>query len=207
MEIELKYHIDDEKQAEAIFTDPEILEITDEKSDETIIMKAAYFDTEERRLSREGMTFRVRREGERIVGTLKWNGKSDNGMHVREEVNVPVTDENKLLSPDIEIFKKTPIYDELRQLIGKRELFKVIGVDVVRRQVRVDTGASICEISYDSGKVYAGNKEGIISEMEIELYSGDREDMEKLGNRISEKYNIRQENRSKFRQGLELMEE
>lgn len=207
MEIELKYHIDNEDLANSIFEAEEILAITDANSDESIIMRAVYFDTEDKRLSRELMAFRVRREGSKLVATLKWNGQSEDGMHVREEINIPVNDESKLENPDIDIFLETPMYDNLKHIIGNRSLDKVIEVDIIRRQVRLDTGKSICELSYDNGKVLAGDKEGIISEMELELYSGDRGDMEDLGMQIAQKYGLVAENKSKFRQGLELLEE
>lgn len=207
MEIELKYHIDNEELANSIFEAEEILAITDENSDESILMRAAYFDTEDKRLSRELMAFRIRREGSKLVATLKWNGQSEDGMHVREEINVPVQDESRLENPDIDVFLETPMYDSLKHIIGSRTLHKVIEVDVIRRQARLDTGKSICELSYDKGKVFAGDKEGIISELELELYSGDRDDMEALGEKIAQSYGLITENRSKFRQGLELLEE
>ena len=206
MEIELKYHVNDQAVADAIFESDEIKKITDIDSEETIAMKAVYYDTEDRRLSRDLMTFRIRREGARLVGTLKWNGQSDEGMHEREELNVPILDEGKIDSPDIEIFSETPMYDELRRIVGHRSISKVIEVEVIRRQVRVDTGRAICELSYDNGKVYAGNSEGVISEMEIELYSGEKEDMERLGNELAAKYGLVPENRSKYKQGLELLQ-
>ena len=53
MEIELKYHIGDSDVIDRIFSDEKIVAITDRNSEETIEMQAAYFDTEDRRLSRE----------------------------------------------------------------------------------------------------------------------------------------------------------
>ena len=93
MEIELKYLIEDKAVIDQIFADPYLSSIKDEKTEEKMEMHAVYFDTEDRRLYREGIAFRVRKEGTRIVGTLKWNGSSEDGMHKREEINVPVSDE------------------------------------------------------------------------------------------------------------------
>ena len=42
--------------------------------------------------------------------------------------------------------------------------------------------------------------------MEIELYSGDMSEMEEFGAYLAEKYGLKAENMSKFRQGLELAE-
>lgn len=61
MEIELKYLIHDESDVERIFQDPDLMKIKDHKTDEEIEMHAVYFDTEDRRLYREGIAFRVRR--------------------------------------------------------------------------------------------------------------------------------------------------
>ena len=44
-----------------------------------------------------------------------------------------------------------------------------------------------------------------ISEMEIELYSGEEEDMKALGDDVAEKYGLIAENTSKFKRGLDLM--
>ena len=204
MEIELKYHIDNQETADAIFDSEEIKAIIDTNSEERIPMRAVYFDTEDKRLSRELMAFRVRREGNHIVATLKWNGQSEDGMHIREELNVPVRDESKMELPDVEIFASTPMYEELKTIIGDRTLFKVVEIEVLRRQARIDTGKAICEISYDYGKVFHEGVEGVISEMEIELYSGEKEDMERLGDELALRYGLVPENRSKFKQGIEL---
>ena len=204
MEIEFKYKIDAPEIADKIFSDPYIVEITDENSDETIELHALYFDTNERRLSREGMTFRTRKEGSNYVATIKWNGASENGLHEREEINVPISEVSSFEMPDINLFAQSPMCEKLKNVIGHRELVKRVEVKVNRRQIRVDTGKSICEMSYDYGVVINGDKEATISEMEVELYSGSREDMERFGEELAEKFSLEPENRSKFKQGLEL---
>ncbi len=205
MEIELKYHIGDSDVIDRIFSDEKIVAITDRNSEETIEMQAAYFDTEDRRLSREGVAFRVRREGSRIIGTLKWNGHSEDGMHEREEINVPVLDESKLTEPDVDIFRQSGMCSRLKELIGERRLIRVMEIRFLRRQIRIDTGKAICELSADSGRVFCGGKSGPISELEVELYSGSRQEMESFGAELAEIFGLEPENRSKFRQGLELL--
>ena len=207
MEIELKYSLGDPKNAERLFTDEEIRAVTDEGSDETVHMHAVYFDTEDKRLSREGMVFRVRCEDRKLVGTLKWNGHSESGMHEREEINIPLRplrDEYDLYKPDIDIFRQSPVCNKLRKLVGKRELINVLETDFIRRQVRIDIGDAICELSVDTGRLIRGDLTGSVAEVEIELYSGDRSEMEKWGAHIAEKYGLEPENRGKFRQGMEL---
>ena len=204
MEIEFKFKIDSSEIAESIFSDPEIMEITDDNSQEEINLYAIYFDTEDRRLSREGITVRTRKENDAYVATVKWNGGSENGLHQREEINIPMADDSKFHTPDVEIFAQSEMCETLKKVIGHRELLKRVEVIVLRKQIRIDTGKSICELSYDEGKVINQDKEGIISEMEVELYSGSREDMELFVEKLAKKYSLVPENRSKFRQGLEL---
>ena len=61
MEIELKYHLPDAETAERLFNDEYVREIADADSESRMEMLAVYFDTEDHRLGREGITFRVRR--------------------------------------------------------------------------------------------------------------------------------------------------
>lgn len=203
MEIEVKYHLTDEEQIDQILADSRIQQATDLHSEEKICMKAAYFDTADRRLNREGITFRIRREDERVVATVKWNGSSEEGMHQREEINVPV-DEYRLRAPDPDIFRESPMAARMKELIGERKLELMMEADFVRRQVRLDTGDAISELSFDIGEIRVKGRTGRLSEMEIELYSGDKGVVEELGAYLSEKYGLPWENRSKFRQGLDI---
>lgn len=205
MEIELKYTIDDEAVAEAIFQDPYIQMIKDKQTEEDIEMHAVYFDTEDRRLYREGIAFRVRKEGDILQATLKWNGSSEDGMHKREEINVPVDDEAKLYTPDVEIFEQSEMCDVLKEVVGARALMPMMDVNFIRHQVRIDTGKSISELSVDRGEVQCCGKRAPILEMEIELYSGEEDDMRSLGEDLAKKFGLRAENTSKFKRGLDLM--
>lgn len=206
MEIELKYTIENEQVAEDIFQEPYIQMIKDKQTEEKINMHAVYFDTEDRRLYREGIAFRVRREGEILQATLKWNGSSEEGMHKREEINVPVDDEEKLKTPDVDIFAQSEMCDVLKNLVGERKLVAMMETDIVRHQVRIDTGKSISELSVDQGEVRCAGKSAPILELEIELFSGDEEDMKALGEELAKKFDLRAENISKFKRGLDLME-
>ncbi|MGF6375208.1 triphosphatase [Clostridiales Family XIII bacterium PM5-7] len=205
MEIELKYLVDDQSKIHRIFNDEELLKIKDKDSDEETQMDAVYFDTEDRRLHREGIAFRVRKEGAKIMGTLKWNGSSEDGMHKREEINVPVDDESKLQDPDIEIFALSEMCDQLKKIVGTRKLIPLMEINFLRKQMRLDTGKSICELSVDVGSVITEKGNEPIAELEIELYSGDEEDMRELGDAISTRFGLIPENKSKFKRGLDLI--
>ena len=206
MEIELKYSIDNEAKIEEILNDQSVTSIKDENSDEDIDMHAVYFDTEEGDLSQNAMAFRIRKEGAKLMATLKWGGSSEGEMHKREEINIPVDGEDQLEKPDMSIFDQSEAGPMLDTIIKGKELKPLMVIDFLRRQARLDTGKAICELSIDSGKVFCGGKEDKILEMEIELYSGQEEEIVELGRQLSEKYNLKPGEISKFRRGLNLLD-
>lgn len=205
MEIELKYLIKDENAIKRILEDSYLVEIKDQQSEEEKEMHAIYFDTEDKSLYQRSIAFRIRRENSKLIATLKWNGYSEDGMHKREEINVPVDNETKLTNPDITIFDQSEMYSILEEATGEKPLLPVMDILFHRHQMRLDTGKSICELSVDKGLISANGKTAPILELEIELYSGDEADMRSLGERIANKYNLTPENSSKFKRGIELM--
>jgi len=125
-------------------------------------------------------------------------------MHKRQEINVPVSDD-AAGTPDLNIFSQSEMSDVLEAIVGTREMRPIMEMDFVRRKARLDTGRSICEMSVDMGEVRAGGKKIPISELEIELFSGNEEDIIKIGEELSEKYGLKPENKSKFQRGYELI--
>ena len=85
-----------------------------------------------------------------MVATLKWGGSAKEGLHVRGELNVPV-DEQFVRSPNVDVFKGSEIYDEIKATAGDRALQEVMEMDFTRKEIRVDTGKSISVISLDEG--------------------------------------------------------
>lgn len=206
MEIELKYAINDRNIIEKIFNDDIVKNIVDLNSDEEIDMHAVYFDTEDRALSQNSMAFRIRKEGSKLMATLKWGGYSDGEMHKREEINIPVDDEAQLDNPDMTIFSETEAWPLLEKIVTDKKMIPLMDIDFLRKQVRLDTGKAICELSIDEGKVKCNGKEDRILEMEIELYSGQEDEIIRLGNELSDKYNLEPGKISKFRRGLNLLD-
>ncbi len=204
MEIELKYLFEDETSKDAIFNDKYIQKIMDEGSEAVIPMRAIYLDTPEGALMKKEMAFRTRMEGSKCVATLKWGGSAEDGLHIRGELNVAV-EENFADNPTIEVFRGSEIYDEIMAAVGDAKLVPVMEMNYVRREVRVDTGASISVLSLDEGEIKTKKGNLPILELEIELYTGDKEDMIALGRKLEEKYRLKRGNRSKYQRGLELL--
>ena len=167
-------------------------------------MKAVYYDTEEKDLLKKMYAFRVRYEDARPVATMKWGGGAEEGLHQRGELNVTV---NEVFSecPNVDIFKGSEIYEEIAEAVGEKPLIPVMEMEFVRKQMHVDTGKSISVVSFDEGEIRTAGGTAPISEVEVELYSGDQDDMIALGKELAAKYNLTPGNKSKYQRGLELL--
>ena len=204
MEIELKYLFEDEASKDAIFSDKYISKVKDEGSETVTPMCAVYLDTQDGALRKKEIAFRVRHEYSKFVATLKWGGSAEEGLHVRGELNVPV-DEDFLEMPTLEVFKGSEIYDEIADIADSGKLITVMEMNFVRREIRLDTGLSIDVLSVDEGEIKTANGTLPILELEIELYTGNKDDMIALGRKLEEKYHLKRGNRSKYQRGLELL--
>lgn len=204
MEIELKYLLRDDLAKDRILNDKHLLEIKNPACDETVQMRAIYLDTEEGDLRGLQIALRARFENERVVVTLKWKGSAQDGLHVRGELNVPAGSEY-LDNPTVEIFKGSEIYDELLAAVSDKKLIPVMEMDYVRKAIQVDTGKSISVVSLDEGTIHTSKGDAEILEVEVELYSGDQEDMVALGGELAAKYNLQTSDKSKYQRGLELL--
>lgn len=204
MEVELKFLVEEPIAREKILGDKHLAEIMDEGSLEEIEMSAVYYDTDALDLCNSQIAFRIRRENGNPVATLKWGGKVENGLHMRGELNVTV-DEEYSKCPVLSIFKGSEIYDIIEKAAGDKPLKPLMEANCLRKQMRVDTGKSISVVSLDVGEIVTQKGTAPISELEVELYSGDEQDMIALGRELATKYNLREGAKSKFKVGLELL--
>ena len=204
VEIELKYKIQDKDMAESIWRDPYIAGNEEADSRKELAFKAAYFDTANGVLAANDIAFRVRLEGQRVVASLKWSGKNEGPLHTREEINVPIDSETCLITPDPGIFLESDIGKHIVGLIGGEPLINIMEVGFFRRSVRVDIGESIIEASIDIGEIATDNGSLPICELELELFSGNQDDLSALGSALSERYPLVAEEESKYARGLSL---
>lgn len=205
MEIEMKYAVDGNETADKIWQDEYLRQMEEENSREELHMKAVYFDTEDYILSKNDIAMRFRMEGERLVATIKWGGKSDGAMHVRGEINVPLDDATMFLLPDIQIFKESDIGKEVIRLVGNAEISSIIETKFLRDRFRIDSGEGIMEVSIDRGEIITENGKTPICELEIELFSGEESALKAVAEKMEEKYGLKPETGSKYSKGLELL--
>lgn len=187
MEVELKFLVEDKLARDRILQDNYLEEMMHEGSREEIRMNATYFDTKDMDLCRNKMALRVRFENGKPIATLKWGGSSENGLHIRGELNVHV-EKAFMESPNLSIFKGSEIYGELLELAGDKELIPLMEVECLRRQMMVDTGKSISMVSLDVGQVItSGGEFGYFRTGSRALLRGQRrydQDGEKAGFKI-----------------------
>jgi inorganic triphosphatase YgiF len=149
------------------------------------------------------MAYRVRREGDRLVASLKWGGGSEGALHKREEINIPVND----TKPNPVIFEACDIGPDLMEIISGKELQPLVDMHIERKRFRVEIEDSLLELSVDSGEIKTVNGSVPVCEVEVELFSGPEEGMMKIGQMLMDKYGLVSEKRSKFYRGLELLGE
>lgn len=208
MELEMKYRIENRDVADSIWDDDLLMSLSDLSSREKLVMKAVYFDTEDRVLSKNNMAFRVRLEGERIFATLKWDGHSSNGFHEREEINVPITPiagDTYFINPPVDLFSESDEGKALIKFVEDKPLINMLETRYLRRRMRIDVNDSIMEIAIDTGSIVTDMGDEPILELEIELFTGEIKEVKELGATLAEKYNLTPENNSKLARGFALI--
>ena len=171
MEIELKYLIEDEETQKKLW-DPSVFGKYGEVDlHAETNMRAVYYDTEDGLLRSVDAAFRIRKENDRYVATLKWGGTSDEALHEREELNLPLCEKSDAEEPSLKVFAESEKGRELIELAGERKLIPTVETSFTRRTMRIDTGKTICEAALDTGKIITSGGNADIRELELELFS------------------------------------
>lgn len=136
-------------------------------------LMTSYYDTADRRLSKRGVALRVRKKGRTFTQTVKAKALKVATISHRPEWNVEVSSSR----PDISALPSTA-----RKRVGlvlPNELKKLFTVDVERKKADIELAgrdgaeSTIVEIALDRGEVRVGRKSADMTELEIELVSGD----------------------------------
>lgn len=205
MEIELKYSLECDEIAEKIKKDEMINKFILKDSRDVQQFKAVHYDTENFDLQKEKIAYRVRREGERIVATIKWSGTSEGPLHVRNELNINIGTGEFPKDPDIGVFRESEIGQHILNMTEGKKLLPIMEIDVIRESWQIEDEKTILEFCVDKGKVSAAGQEDPISELEVEIITGSEEVLEKYGQALVAKYRLEPEKRSKFARGLALL--
>ncbi|MBC8015754.1 MAG: CYTH and CHAD domain-containing protein [Sporomusaceae bacterium] len=201
-EIELKLTCTDDNVWEKIMTAQSLLEIAIPESRACKLLDARYFDTSTYCLQKAKLAYRIRRESEQWIATIKGGGTSSGGLHERQEWNVVVSS----AEPDLTVFSDTDIGKRLLEIVGSQLLEPIVITQFERRSLDVMMpDGSLIEIAADQGIIMAGSKSTPILEVELELKSGNPSALFKLGAVLAKEYPLLPESDSKFYRGLILL--
>lgn len=161
---------------------------------------SVYFDTTERHLQAQGLALRVRRKGRSVpVMTLKWDGPASDGPFSRGEVEVRCPGG----VPDIQLLSAEAAR-RVSEAAGNLPLATVFETRVKRRTAMIRHGHSEVEIALDDGFIIAGEARLPLTEVEIELKSGNTHDLLACAALLSREKALRLDFESKSAKGYRI---
>ncbi len=159
-----------------------------------------YYETADNWLRRHDMGLRIRGDQGRYEMTLKIAGRVVGGLHQRPEYNIPLENpELALARLPVDVWPQGELPAELAQSV--QPLFST---DFARERWVVKEGDSEIEIALDQGEIKAGEQQEPICELELELLSGNPQDILSLAHRLLESGVLRQGSLSKAARGYHL---
>src|SRR5499433_1222196 len=163
---------------------------------------STYYDTPNLALKRQGLTLRVREQGDRFIQTVKAGDPGGGDLLTRGEWE----DELAESRPDPEAAQSG---EHLPDGIAS-DLQPLFATDVTRTTFAIESApATRIEAAIDQGEIRAagGNETEPISEIELELKSGDAAALYDIALQLLDVAPIRIEPRSKSERGYRLGEE
>jgi triphosphatase len=160
-------------------------------------------DTPTFAITSDGHTLRLRHSEGRVLLTYKGPNLGSDGMHEREEIEIP------LETPASTDYQRWPheIADRIAPLVGDAPLVPLVKLYVHRRKWQVENvGRMIGEMVLDQGIINAGGRTARVHELEVELKGeGERDDLQALGQRLQEQLPLQPQPRGKLQRGLALL--
>lgn len=195
IETELKLHISAEHLSK-LKRHPFVRAITSGRA-RTQKLTSIYYDTPDLALRRHAMALRLRNVGKQWIQTLKGGWKVSAGLHQRNEFEAPVPSERL----DFDVLKgcggKLPR--------GVRHHLRPVFITDFSRNIRlVEYEGAQIELCMDSGEIRAGHQSYPISEVELELKSGEPRQLFKLALALLDIVPMRVEHTSKAEYGYRL---
>ena len=161
-----------------------------------------YYDTDDHELRDRGVSLRLRQDDNQFTQTIKSAGSSLGGLHKRNEWNVLVS------GPELDPVRlpETEWTPWLTSLWRQQKLKTIFSTDFERRarELRHDSG-TVVELALDHGAVNADEEHDLISEIELELLSGDPAPMFELARQLASHHPLHPDSRNKAERGYRLL--
>lgn len=199
-EIELKLQVLDETAWTGIVN--KIKTLPEASGYEKILLAANYFDTMDGFLHKARLAYRVRKENDQWVATIKGGGCVVNGMHKRAEWNIKV--ENGDANP--QVFTKTTVDQNILKELSTKKLIPIVQTDFVREVVILTIDDNKIEVALDKGIIIGNGKKIPILEIELELKEGKEKILLEIGEKLIKEFPLKLSNKSKFARGLALVQ-
>lgn len=163
-----------------------------------ITMETTYYDTPTGELARRHITLRRRMENELSVCTVKvpapGGARGEWECHCNS-IEDGIAELCKLGAPE-----------ELPSWVADG-LIPVCGARFTRRAADIETAEFTAELALDRGMLLGGEQSVALCEVELELKSGSREDMDAYARNLAERFSLVPEKKSKFARARALAEE
>jgi triphosphatase len=212
LEIEVKLHVPasafDAVEA-ALRDDADVTEIR---------LRAEYYDTDDWVLAAKGLTWRMRREGDRWVQTLKGrasaDGDGDDMARVEHDVDVTDRSDGESAPPlDAALHdghlgtRLRTLLDDLRGSGNGIAVTAQFATDVLRTERRSTSDHGTVMLALDRGVITAGGMSQPVSELEIELVDGSTAAVVAEAERWAERFGLERDPVNKARRGRALADE
>jgi triphosphatase len=164
-------------------------------------LTSTYYDTPDLALHRKQLTLRVRKQGRKFVQTVKAGDFAGSDLLARREWEDPIAGKR----PDIDAPKTGK---RLPDSIREQDLRPVFTTSVTRTVIEIEPHPSArIEAAIDEGEIRTADGSGVepISEIELELESGDPAALFDVALRLLEAAPVRIETRSKSERGYRLL--
>jgi inorganic triphosphatase YgiF len=135
----------------------------------TRALRTVYFDTPELALARQGMALRIRRDGRRLVQTLKARGPQRGAHFDRLEYEAATCAE----TPDPGLVPDPEVRARVEEATAGSALQPLIETRIRRTRRPLREGDARLELDLDVGEVRAGGESQPVCEVELELQAGD----------------------------------
>ncbi|MDB5564971.1 MAG: inorganic triphosphatase [Tardiphaga sp.] len=161
-------------------------------------LETVYYDTPERLLFQHGMSLRVRRTGKHFIQTLKLLPNIGQPL-TRRQWEAPVDG----VTPDLAQLPIDEVGDPVKSLTNDA-LVPVFTTKVRRHARQLDLPDASVEIVFDEGTIEAGARHEALSEIELELKSGNAGVLFDLGTQLLDAAPLQLGTRSKAERGYAL---
>ncbi|WP_211473842.1 CYTH and CHAD domain-containing protein [Collimonas humicola] len=169
-------------------------------------LNSIYFDTPELYLKQNHTALRIRQVGRRLIQTCKSGGRVAAGLHQRPEWESEVSGAKPDLPALLGLIEAGSAVARLMSAPALAERLQPIFTTQFRRTIwllRLPSGAEI-ELALDQGEVIHGDKTIPISEIELELKSGDSASLFDVALELQNSLPLRAANVSKAERGYGL---